>query len=241
MPLTPEHEYELRDRELSDAREYKLAELDVRKTEVRRSPLWTATFAAAVIAAAVAIAGHWVVSQKNHADIALARLEFDHKQDLAKRDFEYKAKVAGDEFCYKVFAEAMTRNRGQATERIANEVNALASLVDLGRYCNGDLREFADRMRSQRADLSALEASQAPTLIDGASEPSESATPSSAPKPTCLAIKSIRELGWKSGHKTNFCRERGYDGVHNPFGNYSAGGSCFRGDAAVCISEIERR
>lgn len=60
--------------------------------------------------------------------------------------------------------------------------------------------------------------------------------------PTCQKIKSIRELGWRSGHKTKFCtnHEEKYDGVYNPFGDYGAGGFCFKGDSQACIAEIQK-
>jgi hypothetical protein len=60
-------------------------------------------------------------------------------------------------------------------------------------------------------------------------------------RPDVPCDQVVRKLSWTSGHKTKFCRSRGYDGVDNPFGNYSAGGYCFEGDAATCISAIQRR
>lgn len=59
--------------------------------------------------------------------------------------------------------------------------------------------------------------------------------------PTCQTIKSIRSLGWRSGHKTKFCMRQGFDGVHNPYGDYGAGGFCFKGDSKACIAEIQKQ
>jgi len=60
-------------------------------------------------------------------------------------------------------------------------------------------------------------------------------------RPTCQGIQSIRELGWRSGHKTKFCIKKGYDGVNNPFGDYGAGGFCFKGDSEACVVEIQKQ
>ena len=61
------------------------------------------------------------------------------------------------------------------------------------------------------------------------------------PAARCEKIVPIQALGWRSGHKTNFCISRGFSGVHNPFGDYGAGGFCFLGDSQTCIAEIAGR
>jgi hypothetical protein len=64
--------------------------------------------------------------------------------------------------------------------------------------------------------------------------------PSTEPTGKCLAVKAIREIGWRSGHKTNFCIARNFDGVWNlPNSSYSSGGYCYTGDSAKCRAEIE--
>lgn len=61
-----------------------------------------------------------------------------------------------------------------------------------------------------------------------------------APEAKCTEIKSIIALGWTSGHKTNYCISKGYQGVWNrPNSSYSSGGFCYKGDDAACKSAIE--
>jgi len=195
---------------------------------------------AALVVAGVAAAGHWVVNLKNKAEIALAKEKYRHESSLAEREFEYKNKLAGDEFCYKVLADAMTRNKGE-TEMIALDVNALGRHIPLGEYCKGNLQEFGDFFRPQAKSPSpTAAASQASPSGQYASKPSQPASgaTATASEPSCKEIRPIKELGWRRGHKTNYCRDMGYDGVHNPYDNYAAGGYCFKGDAAACITVI---
>lgn len=42
---------------------------------------------------------------------------------------------------------------------------------------------------------------------------------------SCVNMKS---LGWKRGHKNNFCINRGYTGVRPAPGRYENGGCCFK-------------
>jgi len=54
----------------------------------------------------------------------------------------------------------------------------------------------------------------------------------------CTKVRSIKELGWRKGHKTKFCIARGYQGVTNfPNGSYrsNGGGFCFTGDQQACL------
>jgi hypothetical protein len=57
----------------------------------------------------------------------------------------------------------------------------------------------------------------------------------------CLGYVPIKQLGWSTGHKSNYCRARGWDaGNFNPPGNeYKDGGYCMKGDADVCREAIE--
>ena len=54
----------------------------------------------------------------------------------------------------------------------------------------------------------------------------------------CESVVPIKELGWSSGHKTNFCISKGFDGNFN-FGEYSAGGYCYKGDYEACKVRVE--
>jgi len=64
---------------------------------------------------------------------------------------------------------------------------------------------------------------------------------SQTPAATCDEIKDIKALGWRSGHKTNFCRAHGYDGVWNvPNSTFSSGGYCYKGDSEACRRKIAR-
>lgn len=67
------------------------------------------------------------------------------------------------------------------------------------------------------------------------------AVPPTAVAASKCEIVSIRKLGWSSGHKTNFCLGKGFDGVWNkPNSSYDSGGFCYKGDtAAVCRQQIE--
>jgi hypothetical protein len=55
----------------------------------------------------------------------------------------------------------------------------------------------------------------------------------------CLGYTPIKQLGWTEDHKTDFCKERGWDaGNFNPGGRYADGGYCMKGDGAVCRKAI---
>jgi len=64
-----------------------------------------------------------------------------------------------------------------------------------------------------------------------------------AQAPTCEAIIFIKELGWTGGHKTNFCKSKGYNaGNYNPPTNsYRDGGYCFKGEYAACKAIVDAR
>lgn len=55
----------------------------------------------------------------------------------------------------------------------------------------------------------------------------------------CQKVRPLEELGWGSGHKTNFCRSKGYEGMTNfPNSKYRdyGGGFCYTGDRNECLS-----
>lgn len=54
---------------------------------------------------------------------------------------------------------------------------------------------------------------------------SPEAHPSCNASPSCVDMKA---LGWNGGHKNNFCRSKGYDGVKPYSGEYRKGGRCFK-------------
>ena len=58
----------------------------------------------------------------------------------------------------------------------------------------------------------------------------------------CLSVSNLHyELGWDSGHKTNFCKKRGFDGVTNhPGSKYKdhGGGWCYKGDNNACTASL---
>lgn len=137
--------------------------------------------------------------------------------DLASRRFNSESALAQKRFCYEVLSDLVIKN-GEKRREAALELGRLLK-TDLIADCEGDLREAAD-------------------FYSGVDPP---AVIPPSPEKICTAIKSLKELGWRSGHKTKFCIAKKYDGVHNPFGDYGAGGFCFKGDPQACIAEIEKR
>jgi hypothetical protein len=63
--------------------------------------------------------------------------------------------------------------------------------------------------------------------------------PKVSPAPPTCEYVLIKNLGWSSGHKTNFCISKGYDSNYNPFPDYSDGGFCYKGPSDVCQSQID--
>ena len=57
----------------------------------------------------------------------------------------------------------------------------------------------------------------------------------------CEAIKPLSELGYRSGHKTRFCKARGYTSMTNyarsDYRDYG-GGFCFRGERQACTASL---
>lgn len=127
--------------------------------------------------------------------------------------------LAKSQFCYDIIVDLVEKppeERKELAQRLKAHLTS-ESIDD----CQGDIRELADIYSSDDNTLSIIE------------------PPTATPEAECKKITSITQLGWRSGHKTNFCINIGYDGVHNPFGDYSQGGFCFTGDSKACISEIE--
>jgi len=59
----------------------------------------------------------------------------------------------------------------------------------------------------------------------------------------CKKVRNMRELGYGTGHKTRFCKRKGYQSVFNiPGARYHAngGGWCFSGDREQCRAAIGR-
>jgi hypothetical protein len=137
-------------------------------------------------------------------------------QELQQRRSDAEHDLAQKRFCYDVARDLIIQQPARRQEAAAE----LEGLVEnnLIRDCGGDLREMAD-----------FYSNTPPPKV-------ETSVPDNQ---ICEKTASIRELGWRSGHKTKFCIEHGYDGVHNPFGSYSSGGYCFKGNSQACIAKIQ--
>jgi hypothetical protein len=75
-----------------------------------------------------------------------------------------------------------------------------------------------------------------PTATNGeiSAEPAPERMQNAEPKPLC-AFVSIKALGWKEGHKTNFCKANAYEHGNFNQGEYKNGGICITGtEPSVC-------
>jgi hypothetical protein len=57
----------------------------------------------------------------------------------------------------------------------------------------------------------------------------------------CEKVRPLRDLGYGSGHKTKFCKRKGYAGVTNfPNSDYRdyGGGFCYTGEQQACLREM---
>jgi hypothetical protein len=202
--LTPEREYELRNREIS-----------VKEKEAARSSWKNPTIAAALIAAAVAVVGHTLVSRHNTAELDLAKQTSTAEQELAQK-----------QFCYTALTDHLNRHAAGRPDWAGKELRIVADTFTSSGSCIEALREASDNLFAADARGTGPEATTKPP--SGIAQVDEQ---------RCKLIKSIRSLGWTGGHKTNFCKKKGYDGVFNPYGDYSAGGFCFQGDAEACKTQ----
>lgn len=69
-------------------------------------------------------------------------------------------------------------------------------------------------------------------------QPEPEAMAADLPPSACKRISPLRSLGYTGGHKTNFCRDRGYDGMTNfPDSDYKdhGGGFCYSGNDKACL------
>lgn len=58
----------------------------------------------------------------------------------------------------------------------------------------------------------------------------------------CVKVRPLKDLGWRSGHKTRFCRNKGYRSVTNfPGSKYRDfdGGFCYTGKKAACLKAMK--
>lgn len=213
--LSAEQEYELRIRELEQDHRLRTEDMILRREEVTirsresRRALWTNPLFVALAAGSAALYGQYIVREQ-------ARIQAEHQVEREKK-----------QFCYRAIADFLERANSSSPSRAARELNAVVVGLDLRKECGGDLRELSDLY----ADTSAPVAT--PTVSPQGAEPASSSAGE------CTRIESIRALGWRSGHKTRFCIAKGFDGVHNPFGEYSAGGYCYTGNADACIAKIQ--
>src|SRR5262245_4052415 len=58
------------------------------------------------------------------------------------------------------------------------------------------------------------------------------------PEGECDALKDLRYLCWTGGHKTNYCKDKGYDGVLLYSGPHQSGGVCYKGDKNICRRQV---
>ena len=141
-------------------------------------------------------------------------------QQQASAEAAARLELANKEFCQRILADHLSRYKETGRERAALELTTVAQAIADNQPCSEILREVAQGLYAQ------------------------SSAPASAPaqptSPPCEKVASLKALGWSSGHKTNFCKARGFDDVYNPYGVYSAGGFCFKGPSNVCIPEIMR-
>ena len=134
---------------------------------------------------------------------------------ILTKEASEKFRQSNREFCYKVLTDFMSRHPEQGQKASEAELYAITSAIAAQASCDEIVREYMNK-RDKFAAVSPM-----------------------APTVACTDVKNLRELGWRSGHKTKFCQAKGYSGVFNPFGDYSLGGFCFTGDSAACQSKIE--
>lgn len=135
---------------------------------------------------------------------------------LINKDNENKTTILIKKHCYTIIQDIMRMTVAERNEA-AKELKMILS-SDIVSDCGGDLSEIADLYSTEKVKI---EVTPEPTAI-------------------CEKIVSIKSLGWSHGHKTNFCIAKGYDGIHNPFGDYSSGGFCFKGDSKACIADMNK-
>jgi hypothetical protein len=140
---------------------------------------------------------------------------------LSDRQAKSTLEQTNREFCYKVLSEHLGRNPVGGPNRASTELSIVAGAIDDKAPCAETLREVANSVLSAAPEI----VPKPPDAINSAA---------------CGGIQSIRELGWREGHKTNYCIAKGFNGVFNPYGDYSAGGFCYRGPVDACLTEIKK-
>lgn len=152
-----------------------------------------------------------VIASLVYASIQLDRVQSEVREAEAKR----------------LESAAAVRNAEQRVAELQEQINRL----------NADVRLAASASvpTTQQASILARATASAQTLA----RESEAAASALAALSTCAKVVSIRSLGWRSGHKTRFCQGHGFESVHNPFGDYSAGGFCYSGDLDACMAKVQ--
>ena len=132
--------------------------------------------------------------------------------------------LAQREFCFRIIQDLATKDNETLTRQrpVLMEMAKILKKTD-EEGCENQLGSSIDVLTSPTASTAATSA--VPTAIAAFGE--------------CKEITSLISLNWRSGHKTNFCRSKQYDGVYNPFGVYGAGGYCYKGIEAACTAQIE--
>lgn len=152
--------------------------------------------------------------------------------------------------CALVYASVqLDRVQGEVRKSEEQRLASAAAVLDAERH----LEELQTRLKRLTEEVAAATARGIPqpervTALQEAAESAKSATRESTAAAsvitklaTCEKIVSIRELGWRSGHKSRFCQANGYQDVHNPFGDYSAGGFCYSGSLNACMAKVFSR
>jgi hypothetical protein len=166
----------------------------------------------------------WLLNPISVAIIAGAIALYGHYQVHSRNE------LAQREFCFRIIQELATKDNETLTKQrpVLTELSKVLKRTD-EEGCESQLGSSIDLLTSPKDAVAA-----------GAGTAVRSSAPAAiATSGECKQIKSLIDLGWRSGHKTNFCRSRQYDGVYNPFGVYGAGGFCYQGAEAACIAQIE--
>ena len=55
----------------------------------------------------------------------------------------------------------------------------------------------------------------------------------------CPTVRNMKDFGWSSGNKTNFCKDLGFTGVITT-GGYGEGNFCYEGDIESCKERLRK-
>lgn len=138
--------------------------------------------------------------------------------------------LAQREFCFRIIQELAAKDNETLTKQ-------RPVLIELSKVLKRTDEEGCESQLGSSIDL--LTSPKDAVAVGGNAVAAATASGAIATSGDCREIRSLIDLGWRSGHKTNFCKAKRYDGVYNPFGVYGAGGFCYKGSEAACITRIE--